>query len=56
MSSEYNYIVWTRYSGEIPIHDISCLASDAFNFTLVRFQFKRVEKRPDYTTHVITKR
>lgn len=48
------YIVWTRYSGEIPIHDITCLTSDVFHFTLVRF--KRVEKRPYYTTHVIAKR
>lgn len=55
MESHVKSIVWTRYSGEIPIHDITCLTSDVFHFTLMRFQFKRVEKRPYYTTHVITK-
>ena len=51
MASHVKSIVWTHYSGGIPIHDITCLTGDVFHFTLMRFQLC-----PYYTTHVNTKR
>ena len=37
MESHVKNIVWTCYSGGIPIHDITCLTGDVFHFTLMRF-------------------